>query len=95
MGRAAVRSDQQVAGLDGGVDSRGVTQKAVGKDYSTQNKNPSSIPEEGLIYLPCDPSAGIIRIRFAGRGLAALLSAWMYRLPVHNSKNCLEYKMIW
>jgi hypothetical protein len=29
----------------------------------------------------CDSSAGITRIRFAGRGQLVLLSAWLYQAP--------------
>jgi hypothetical protein len=37
-----------------------------------------------LIDVGCDSSAGITRIRFAGRGLMALLSAWQHQAPRAN-----------
>lgn len=44
----------------------------------------------------CDSSAGIIRIRFAGRGLLALLSAQQYRAPrawLMISEDCILWKV--
>ena len=41
------------------------------------------------------PSAGIIRIRFAGRELAVLLSAWQHQAPrTGHIHMCDQYKLL-
>ncbi len=47
---------------------------------TARKNNPSSGSEEGFVMqFNCIPSAGMIRIRFVGRELPALLSVWDFQ----------------
>jgi len=53
----------------------------IGNNHSLHKKNSFHHSRWRELIISSHPSAGIIRIRFAGRGLMGLLSAWYYLAP--------------